>query len=46
MKGKKAGSRGRRTDPTMADRNEVEQVVEKAVSQVLESHVPQMRKES
>ena len=45
MKGKKAGSSGRSTDLTMADRNEVEQLVEKAVSQVLESHVPQMREE-
>jgi hypothetical protein len=45
MKGKKAGSSGRSTDLTMADRNEVEQLVEKAVSHVLESHVPQMREE-
>jgi hypothetical protein len=29
----------------MADRSEVEQIVEKVVSQVLESHVPQMRDE-
>jgi hypothetical protein len=45
MKGKKAGSSGRSTDLIMADRNEVEQLVEKAVSHVLESHVPQMREE-
>jgi hypothetical protein len=45
MKGKKAGSSGRSTDLIMADRNEVEQLVEKAVSHVLESHVQQMREE-
>ncbi len=45
MKGKKAGSSGRSTDLTMADRSEVEQIVERVVSQVLESHVPQLREE-
>src|SRR5213083_2187439 len=45
MEGEKAGSGGRSTDLTMADRSEVEQIVEKVVSQVLESHVPQMRDE-
>ncbi len=45
MKGKKAGSSGQTADPTMADRTGVEQIVEKVVSQVLDSHVPQMREE-
>ena len=45
MKGKKAGSSGRSADLTMAERTEVEQIVEKVVSQVLESHVPQLREE-
>ena len=45
MKGKKAASSGRSADQTMADRSEVEQIVEKTVSQVLENHVPQMREE-
>jgi hypothetical protein len=45
MKGKKAGSSGRTADPTMAERTGVEQIVEKVVSQVLDSHVPQLREE-
>jgi hypothetical protein len=45
MKGKKAGSSGRTADPTMAERTGVEQIVEQVVSQVLDSHVPQMREE-
>src|ERR1700722_15994392 len=45
MKGKKAGSSGRNADLTMAERNEIEQVVERVVSQVLDSHVPQLREE-
>lgn len=45
MKGKKAGSSGRTADPTMAERTRVEQIVEKVVSQVLDSHVPQLREE-
>ncbi len=45
MRGKKAESSGRSTDLTMADRSEVEQIVERVVSQVLESHVPQLREE-
>jgi hypothetical protein len=45
MRTKKAESSGRSTDLTMADRSEVEQIVEKVVSQVLESHVPQLREE-
>ena len=45
MKGKKAGSSGRSADLTMAERTEVEQIVEKVVSQVLDSHVPQLREE-
>jgi len=32
MKGKKAGSSGRNADLTMAERNEIEQVVERVVS--------------
>ena len=45
MKGKKAGSSGRIADLTMAERTEVEQIVEKVVSQVLDSHVPELRDE-
>ena len=45
MKGKKAGSSGRNADLTMAERNEIEQIVERVVSQVLDSHVPQLREE-
>ena len=45
MKGKKAGSSGRTTDLTMAERTGVEQIVEKVVSQVLDSHVPELRDE-
>ncbi len=45
MKGKKAGSSGRTADPTMAERTGVEQIVERVVSQVLDSHVPQLREE-
>ncbi|MGC2182941.1 MAG: hypothetical protein WA637_06670 [Terriglobales bacterium] len=45
MKGKKAGSSGQTADPTMAERTGVEQIVEKVVSQVLDSHVPQLREE-
>ncbi|MBZ5650542.1 MAG: hypothetical protein LAO18_08675 [Acidobacteriia bacterium] len=45
MKGKKAGSSGRTADPTMAERTGVEQIVEKVVAQVLDSHVPQLREE-
>ena len=43
MKGKKAGSSGRTADLTMAERTGVEQIVEKVVSQVLDSHVPELR---
>ena len=46
MRGKKAGSSGRTADPTMAERTGVEQIVERVVSQVLDSHVPQLREES
>ena len=45
MRGKKAGSSGRTADPTMAERTGVEQIVERVVSQVLDSHVPQLREE-
>ena len=45
MKGKKAGSSGRSADLTMAERTEVEQIVEKVVSQVLDNHVPELRNE-
>jgi hypothetical protein len=45
MKGKKAVSSGRSADPTMAERTEVEQIVEKVVSQVLDHHVPELRNE-
>jgi hypothetical protein len=43
MKGKKAGSSGRTADLTMAERSEVEQIVERVVSQVLDNHVPELR---
>jgi hypothetical protein len=45
MKGKKARSSGRTADLTMAERTEVEQIVEKVVSQVLDNHVPELRNE-
>ena len=45
MKGKKAGSGERSADLNMAERNGLEQIVEKIVSQVLENHVPQLREE-
>ena len=45
MKGKKTGSSGRSTDLTMAEGTGVEQIVEKVVSQVLDSHVPELRSE-
>jgi hypothetical protein len=45
MKGKKAGSSGRTADLTMVERTEVEQIVEKVVSQVLDRHVPELRNE-
>jgi hypothetical protein len=45
MKAKKAGSSGRSADLTMAERTEVEQIVEKVVSQVLDHHVPELRSE-
>ena len=47
MKGNKAGSSGRSTDLTMAETrtSEVEQIVEQAVTQVLEGHLPQLRDE-
>jgi hypothetical protein len=43
MKGKKARSSGRNADLTMAERTEVEQIVERVVSQVLDNHVPELR---
>ncbi len=43
MKGKKAGSSGRTADLTMAERSEIEQIVERVVSQVLDNHVPELR---
>ncbi len=43
MKGKKAGSSGRTADLTMSERSEVEQIVERVVSQVLDNHVPELR---
>jgi hypothetical protein len=43
MKGKKAGSSGRTADLTMSERTEVEQIVERVVSQVLDNHVPELR---
>jgi hypothetical protein len=45
MKAKKAGSSGRSADLTMAERTEVEQIVEKVVSQVLDHHIPELRNE-
>jgi hypothetical protein len=47
LKGNKAGSSGRSTDLTMAETrtSEVEQIVEQAVTQVLEGHLPQLRDE-
>lgn len=45
MKGKKAGSSERSADLNMAERNGLEQIVEKIVAQVLENHVPQLREE-
>jgi hypothetical protein len=45
MKGKKAGSSGRTADLTMAERTGVEQIVAKAVSQVLDNRVPELRDE-
>ncbi len=45
MKGKKAGSSGRTADLTMAERTGVEQIVQKAVSQVLDNRVPELRDE-
>jgi hypothetical protein len=45
MKGKKAGSSGRNADLTMAENSGLEQIVEKVVSEVLESQVPQLREE-
>jgi hypothetical protein len=45
MKGKKAGSSGRTADATMAEKNSVEQIVEKVVSQALDRHVPDLRDE-
>src|SRR4029077_11167993 len=45
MKGKKAGSSGRSADQTMAESTGVEQIVAKVVSQVLDSHVPELRSE-
>ena len=45
MKGRKAGSSGRAADATMAERTGVEQIVEKAVSQALDRHVPDLRDE-
>jgi hypothetical protein len=45
MKGKKTASSGRNTDLTMAERTGVEQIVEKAVAQVLDHHIPELRDE-
>jgi hypothetical protein len=45
MKGKKAGSSGRTSDLTMAESTGVEQIVERVVSQVLDSYVPELRNE-
>lgn len=45
MKGKKAGSSGRTSDLTMAESTGIEQIVERVVSEVLESHVPELRSE-
>ena len=41
MTGRKTASGG--TTTTMAERNAIEQIVERVVSQILESHVPQLR---
>jgi hypothetical protein len=41
MTGRKTGPGG--TVTTMAERNAIEQIVERVVSQILESHVPQLR---
>ena len=41
MTGRKTASGG--TATTMAERNAIEQIVERVVSQILESHVPQLR---
>src|SRR2546422_179454 len=41
MTGRKTASGG--TAATMAERNAIEQIVERVVSQILESHVPQLR---
>ena len=43
MTGRKAGSSGRNTDLTMAERTGIEQIVEKIVAQVLDHHVPELR---
>jgi hypothetical protein len=43
MKGKKARSSGRIPDLTMAEKTEVEQIVERVVSRVLDNHVPELR---
>ena len=45
MKGNKAGSSGQSADLTMAERSGVEQIVQQAVTQVLEGHLPQLRDE-
>jgi hypothetical protein len=45
VKGNKAGSSGRSADLTMAERSGVEQIVQQAVTQVLEGHLPQLREE-
>jgi hypothetical protein len=45
VKGNKAGSSGQSTDLTMAERSGVEQIVQQAVTQVLEGHLPQLREE-
>ena len=41
MTGRKTASGG--TTTTMPERNAIEQIVERVVSQILESHVPQLR---
>jgi len=43
MKGKKARSSGRIPDLTMAEKTEVEQIVERVVSRVLDNRVPELR---
>jgi hypothetical protein len=45
VKGNKAGSSGQSADLTMAERSGVEQIVQQAVTQVLEGHLPQLREE-